>query len=374
MRAPDALFDRYVATGAALWADALMTAGGDPAGGVPEMLVEKWGCPDAVAAYVGERLPEVLLKLSLGAIEPCEDPTSYTSEKLVQLLAARYREVASRADDPERALVDQLIAATSLYDTRETVQELVDFIARVRIFAPFNAMLLHIQKPGLTHAASARDWWNRFGRVPKRGARPLLILRTMGPIDFVFDILDTEGDPVPDGAFTFPALGCLTETHFEIVLRSIASKGVVIVPYDAGDADAGWIIVLERSTSKKARHSYKLGCNKRHPTTTRFVTIAHELAHLFLGHLGADPARRVTDRRHKPHDVREVEAETVAYIVAKRNGLTPRSESYLTAYSGALADLDLPTITRAANAVETSMGLSAQTTWNAQGCRGGLNV
>lgn len=367
MRAPDSLFDRYVATGAALWADALTTAGGDPADGVPKMLVEKWGCHEAVAAYVGERLPEVLLKLCLGAIEPCKNPTSYTSEKLVQLMAARYRVIASCADAPERALVDELIAATSLYDTRETVQELVDFIARVRTFAPFNAMLLHIQKPGLTHAATARDWWNRFRRVPKRGARPLLVLRTMGPIDFVFDILDTEGDPVPDDAFAFPALGSLTETRFENVLRSIASKGVIVMPYDAGDADAGWITVLECSKTKKARCSYKLGYNKRHPTTTRFVTIAHELAHLFLGHLGADPARRVTDRRHKPHDIREVEAETVAYVVAKRNGLTPRSESYLAAYMGALADLDLPTITRAANAVETSMGLSAQAAWNARG-------
>ncbi|WP_137157409.1 hypothetical protein [Rhizobium sp. FKL33] len=65
----------------------------------------------------------------------------------------------------ERALIDQLIAATRLYDSSEAIQELLDFTARLREFAPFNAMLLHIQKPGLTHAATAHDWWHRFGRV-----------------------------------------------------------------------------------------------------------------------------------------------------------------------------------------------------------------
>lgn len=55
--------------------------------------------------------------------------------------------------------------------------------AKLREFAPFNAMLLHIQKPGLTHAATAQDWHKRFGRVPKMGAPPLLVLRTKGPVD-----------------------------------------------------------------------------------------------------------------------------------------------------------------------------------------------
>ena len=102
-------------------------------------------------------------------------------------------QIDESVDPAERALIDQLIAATRLYNTRTAVQELLNFTIRLREFAPFNAMLLHIQKPELTHAATARDWWTRFGRIPKTGIRPLLILRTMGPVDFVFDILDTEG-------------------------------------------------------------------------------------------------------------------------------------------------------------------------------------
>ena len=48
-----------------------------------------------------------------------------------------------------------------------------------------------------------------------------------------------------------------------------------------------------------------------------------------------------------------------AYLVAKRNGLTPRSESYLDTYKGAFTDLDLYSVMRAANAVEATMGIAA---------------
>ena len=54
-----------------------------------------------------------------------------------------------------------------------------------------------------------------------------------------------------------------------------------------------------------------------------------------------------------------------AFLVAKRNGLKPRSESYLDNYQGALGDLNLYVITRTATAVETVLGVSARKLWNA---------
>jgi hypothetical protein len=117
-------------------------------------------------------------------------------------------------EERERALIEQLIAATRLYDSSTAVKELIAFTVRLRAFAPFNALLLHIQKPGLTYAATAADWNRRFGRVPKRGTRPLLVLRMMGPVDFLFDILDTEGRNIPERAFSFPTLGALSEPRF----------------------------------------------------------------------------------------------------------------------------------------------------------------
>jgi len=270
-------------------------------------------------------------------------------------------------DDPERALIEQLIAATNLYETSEAVHELLCFTTRLRAFAPFNALLLHIQKPGLTHAATAHDWWERFKRVPNKGTRPLLILRTMGPVDFVFDILDTDGPPLPEDAFSFPTLGNLSAARFASLMDSVAREGIDVVQLDAGDDSAGWIRLVDKSKARKGRHRYRLSYNKNHSPATCFVTVAHELAHLFLGHLGEDPGRRIPDNRNTPHDLCEVEAEMTAYLVAKRSGLTPRSESYLSNYRGALKELNLYGVMRAANAVETALGISAHQFWMQKG-------
>ena len=267
-------------------------------------------------------------------------------------------------DEPERALLEQLIAATKLYNRSEAIQDLFDFTIRLRAFAPFNAMLLHIQKPGLTHAATALDWWTRFGRVPREGARPLLVLRAMGPVDFVFDILDTEGRGLPDGAFVFPTFGNLTERGFANVVSAVAKERISVVKLDAGDKRAGWIQLTARSEAPRGKHWYELAYNRNHSAPTRFVTIAHELAHLFSGHLGPDLGRRVPDRSMISPELAELEAETTAYLVARRNGLEPRSESYLADYQGALPGLNLYSVMRAANAVETAMGISAQKLWN----------
>lgn len=266
-------------------------------------------------------------------------------------------------DPSERALIEQLIAATNLYDTSESVQELLAFTTKLLAFAPFSALLLHIQKPGLTHAATAHDWWDRFRRVPKKGTRPLLVLRTMGPVDFVFDIQDTEGDPVPEDAFSFPTFGDLSKKRFAEFLQSVAGERIDIVELNAGDGSAGWIRLIEKSKAKKGKHRYQLAYNGNHPPATCFVTVAHELAHLFLGHLGDDPGRRVPNKRNVPLELREVEAEMVAYLVAMRNGLKPKSESYLSNYKGALKDLKFYGVMRAANAVETSFGISAHHLW-----------
>ena len=268
------------------------------------------------------------------------------------------------AIEADRALIDQLIATTRLYDSSEAIQELLDFTARLREFAPFNAKLLHIQKPGLTHAATAHDWWHRFGRVPKKGARPLLVLRMKGPVDFVFDIQDTEGDDVPVDAFSFPTFGALSDRRFDEFMREVRKEKIELVRLDAGDDQAGWIRLLSRPADNKGKNRYQLAFNQNHSAPTRFVTVAHELAHLYLGHLGADLVRRVPERRNISHALQEVEAEMAAYLVAMRNGLRPRSESYLSDYNGAFEDLNLYAVTRTVNAVETTLGLSAQKLWN----------
>ncbi|MEI2776027.1 MAG: ImmA/IrrE family metallo-endopeptidase [Tetrasphaera sp.] len=258
-----------------------------------------------------------------------------------------------------RPLIDQLINATRLYDTAEARQDMLDFVVRFRSVAPFNAMLLQAQRPGLTHAATASDWQVRFNRRPTATARPLIILRTMGPVDFVFDVLDTEGDPLPAGAFVFPTFGSVPETDWAAILSRVRKAFTVHLPKD-GDGRAG---MIRRQAGPKGKPEYEVFLNAGHPPATQFVTLAHELAHLYLGHLGEDRRLRVSDRRFGSHAQDEVEAEMTAWIVARRAGVTPLSEKYLGDYIDGFLSFDQSVVLRAVNAVETAMGMSSTQMW-----------
>lgn len=58
------------------------------------------------------------------------------------------------ADCGRRAL-DELFSAAQQYRTTESFHELMRFAVHFRFYAPFNAMLLHIQMPGAVYVAPA---------------------------------------------------------------------------------------------------------------------------------------------------------------------------------------------------------------------------
>jgi hypothetical protein len=49
-----------------------------------------------------------------------------------------------------RSMLDQLLEDSRLYRKGADYKNLLDFAVRLRNFAPFNALLLQIQKPGFT--------------------------------------------------------------------------------------------------------------------------------------------------------------------------------------------------------------------------------
>ena len=55
-----------------------------------------------------------------------------------------------------------------------------------------------------------------------------------------------------------------------------------------------------------------------------------------------------------------------AYLVAKRNGLSPRSETYLINYEPAHEGLNLHIVMRTVNAIETAIGTGAKHLWEQQ--------
>jgi antirestriction protein ArdC len=70
-----------------------------------------------------------------------------------------------------------------------------------------------------------------------------------------------------------------------------------------------------------------MNINRNHPPAVQFNTLAHELGHLFLGHLGPNRDLKVPQRHSMNEAQRELEAESVAYLVCARNGVTSKSET-----------------------------------------------
>lgn len=272
--------------------------------------------------------------------------------------------VNSTETDIARSMLDQLLEDSRLYRKGSDYKNLLDFAVRLRNFAPFNAMLLQIQKPGLNHAASARDWFETFGRTIKDGARPLLILWPFGPVALVYDLMDTEGEPIPTGVAAFAATGVIDQLALARFERLLLKKDIAWNELDAGDRQAGSIQVVKRPGKLGGPSSYKMSVNRNHDPNVQFSTLTHELAHLFLGHLGRDRHLNIPERPPLDHQHKELEAESTAFIVCARNGVECQSQSYLASYVGqdtTTEQLDLYQIMRAAGQVETILGLAAHT-------------
>ena len=227
-----------------------------------------------------------------------------------------------------RSQLDQLLDDARMYCSGPDYRELLEFVSRMPTFAPFNAMLLNVQKPGLTYAATPKHWWEKFGRCPKPEARPLLIMHPFGPVAIVYDIQDTEGKPVPESAWSFTAKGEIDADEVQSLMNRACALNVTTRLVDAGDALAGSIRLIEYPTNKKPGQ-YRMHMNRNHQPAVQYGTFVHELAHLCLGHLGLDRTQQIPDRRGVCPVQKELEAESVSYLVSKRRGLEPNSLPYL---------------------------------------------
>ena len=276
-------------------------------------------------------------------------------------------------DHSAKSLLAQLLHDSRLYQTSEEYYALMKFILKLRNIAPFNAMLLNVQKPGLQYAASKYDWKLRFNRTVKDGSRPLIILWPFSPVALVFDLEDTEGDPLPESVTDpFRASGSITNDDIDYYGYLLRKNGIELRLIDYGKGYAGNVQNTEKdgteakfkSDDKKIASHYIIRVNKGYDSNVKFATLAHELAHLFLGHLGPDKHLGIPARPYPSLSIRELEAESVSFLVCSRSGVHSNSESYLADYvkeHPTVENLDLYAILKAAGKVETILELGEVT-------------
>ena len=196
-----------------------------------------------------------------------------------------------------------------------------------------NQLLLLWQDPEATMVRTFRQWQSDFNRYVKKGEKAIYLLRPMtirvdehgnrdpegtehkliGFTSFpVFDIRQTDGEPLPESPYSVPI-------SQRIPLESITNALEQYIQ------DKGYTFV-----NKSTEHPLSEGWTNFSSNTVwirpelhqaqRINILAHEIAHIELHHPSLN--------RDLPRPVKEVEAESCAYLVCKELGIDVGDASF----------------------------------------------
>ncbi len=242
-----------------------------------------------------------------------------------------------------QAALDELAEALA-QGKSEQLMVYLEFLSRFHQYSFNNCLLIVVQRPDATHVAGFQRW-KSLGRHVKKGEKGILILapivrRRRAPdadvsLDdetsarvcgfraaYIFDVAQTEGDALPEFSHVSGDPG----HRLKLLQAAVQRRGIELV-YEAslGGADG-------RSEGGK------IALRSGMVAAEEFAVMVHEFAHELL--------HRGERRKETTRQIRELEAEAVAFVVCRSVGLDAkeRSNDYIQLYSGdkerLLASLD----------------------------------
>jgi IrrE N-terminal-like domain len=333
------------------------------------------------------RLAEGLLKKATEEVLT-EQKQNLIRDALAYLTYARAQEervepeetIDESAAESQRREVRLLIKQALEAPTSKELVDFLNFATNFRRLSIWNAHMAHIQRPGACIIASEYEW-KSVGRFVKPDAVPIIILWPRSPIRFVYELEDT-GPDIDREAINdpFAVRGTLQPKAMSALLSGLEKQKAFRVTIQwrpqgfarAGSAASngplngsliGEFARINASTSAGARTtgipSYRITVNRRLQLKEAFATIAHELGHIFCGHLGRcasinEEESGWPDRSSLKKPEQEIEAEAVAYLVASRTGIIPASAQYLKDHAARsnIDRIDLDLIVHAAARIE----------------------
>jgi hypothetical protein len=241
-----------------------------------------------------------------------------------------------KADDETVSSIDALMRQSALYRSSTAFQEMVTFMGRFRDYAPYNVMLVRLQNPSCGFFATANDWWNRHERHLIDDAKPMLILAPMHPVMLVYALDQTAGKEVPKQLLEFGRFeGDWKPKWLENLVENAKRHRIGVAFKELSSTHAG------RATNDPGvgRWKMRITIHDKLDEPSQFGVLVHEMAHVLLGHLGTDYDHWWPGRFNVSTVSAEIEAESVAHVVAARFGLQGTSAAYL---SGYVAETTIP--------------------------------
>ncbi len=248
--------------------------------------------------------------------------------------------------------LDDLFARSRRFRRSKQFADAVEFVARFRDYSPFNNMLVYLQNPLATYFATARHWRRAFGRSIKNEARGMIILAPRTPVLLLYDIADTDGPPLPEKLRAFAQTsGRFNPVLLDRTVKNCERDKIQVERKSMGQLRGGFATTRVQDSAWKMRIALRAELD----AAAAYAVLCHELAHVYLGHLGADRDGAWPFRMNLTEAVTEIEAESTAYVVCARAGLRTRSAEYLAGYVEDNSDLDaisLDLISRVAGRIE----------------------
>ena len=236
------------------------------------------------------------------------------------------------------------------------IEELVsgdDWKAALKVQAMFhtysfnNTLLIHMQRPDATYVGGMKTLWNKLGRHVNKGEKGIAILRpmTFTKVDeatgehkqvftnryataYVFDVTQTDGDPF------VPPHQVMGGTELEGDADPAIWDALVSQVAEYGYCAATETITQEglKGYTQPANKTVRVKAEQSELQRTK--TLAHELAHIALGHVDTEGFDY-----HACRGLAETEAESVAFVVCAALGLA--TDDYSFSYVGAWSKGDM---------------------------------
>ena len=239
-----------------------------------------------------------------------------------------------------KALTDQLEQGVSDIFQSGQYAAYLTAMSKFHHYSFGNTMLIFMQCPNATNIAGYHDWRRNFGRQVKRGERGITILapcpyRRKEEVEeaasdgspatsvqwvqrmgfrtvTVFDVSQTEGKPLPE--LVKKLTGDVAQYESMVAaLRSISPYPISMESFPGGAY--GCCNFVERRILVQPDMSQ----------IQTIKTMIHEVSH---AKLHAPPEKTEELPQHKQRFVREMEAESVAYVVCQHFGIDTSDYSF----------------------------------------------
>jgi hypothetical protein len=252
--------------------------------------------------------------------------------------------------------IDELFADILSSETKDGLESFLKFSRRMPKHAPFNNALVFAQNPTCTYYAT-KSQWEKINRTIERNSHPMVILHPFAPVRFVYDITDTDGPELPESKF----LSWWEEDRYvldeSVIGKTIRSCEKMEISVDCKTDEAYLHGVDFHTMGYAARDRDSQKTIALHPkyavtpgTLEMYGVLCHEIAHHLLGHLGGHKIMVgagnngfrekviARDRSQIAKQLKELEAELVAWLVFDMHGIEKRSAAYMAGYCMGVED------------------------------------